>query len=174
LPVITSTTHQAGIRSPHQWKAWGLAPCAMISMLFIYALHFYTVPDKFSATGFLQYDQAWYMADARAYFRHGFSVTYGLPFSPDDATPRIYFRPLTFLLGLLVYLTNWKPGYVYIGAGVLAGMAMFRTAIALAEQINGPPRDLAGWLAYVVFLWGGGVIAVSGLLLAWRPVREVR
>jgi len=149
------------------WAAWGLALLAMVPMLLIYVLHFTWVPAGFFATGFLQSDMPTYMADARAYFADGFSLTYGLPSSPDDATPRIYFQPLTLVLGLIQRLTGWDPGYVFAGFGVVAGLVMFRTAIALAVACSGRPRDAAAWLAYLVYLLGGGVIVILGLLSFW-------
>lgn len=51
-------------------------------------------------TGFLVYDMAFYMANAREHFDGGgFRLLYGLPFSPAYTTPAIYFQPHTLLLG---------------------------------------------------------------------------
>ena len=44
---------------------------------------------------------------------------------------------------------------------------MFRTAIALAETCHHKPRDAAGWLAHLAYLWGGGIIVMLGLLFFW-------
>ena len=104
------------------------------------------------------------MAEARA---NGFSLTYGLPFTGDDATPRIYFQPIALILGLLMRVTKWDPGYVYVGYWLVASITMFRIAVALSTHYMARPDDAAGWLATLVLLWGGGVLGITGWLFYW-------
>jgi hypothetical protein len=146
---------------------WLVASAAILPMALVYLLHYLCAPAGYSATGFLQYDQASYMANARAVFAHGPSLTYGVPFSPFDATPRIYFQPIAVLLGAVWAVTGWAPGTIYVGLGVIAGIAMFRVALALAVCFDGRPRDAAGWLARAALLWGGGISVLLGVPLYW-------
>jgi hypothetical protein len=153
-------------RGAHRME-WLLAAVAFLPMALVYLLHYVCVPAGYSPTGFLQYDQASYMANARAVFEHGFALTYGVPFSPFDDTPRIYFQPIAVLLGAIWAITDWSPGVIYVGLGVIAGVAMFRVALTLATCFDGGPRDGAAWLARVALLWGGGISVLLGVPLYW-------
>ena len=51
-------------------------------------------------TGFIQYDLAYYVANARQHFDEGFRLTYGNPYA-SYGTPAIYFQPHILLLGIL-------------------------------------------------------------------------
>ena len=87
--------------------------------------------------GFWRPDAPYYMADARAYFDAGhFTLTYGLPFSPDPNTPRIYFQPLTLALADLLE-ADWKqyPGILFTVAGLIFAICCARVIIALYNQI---------------------------------------
>jgi len=118
--------------------------------------------DGRSFTGFIQYDQASYMADARAYFQGGFHLFYGNPYSPEPNTPRIYFQIQFLLLGLLQKATGWDPGVVYVLFGFVAGLVCLRVALALYEDVAGL-RTPVDWLGLVLFIWGGGILELLGL-----------
>ena len=64
------------------------------------------------ATGFIQIDQPYYVADARKYFDEGFHFLYGNPYAGYD-TPRIYFQPHLFLLGCFQQL-GLDPGVTWV------------------------------------------------------------
>jgi len=147
--------------------AWGAALLAMAPMLLVYLLHYVAAPQGYHGTGFVQYDQPYYMANAQAVVSHSLSFTYGLPFSPFDDTPRIYSQPMALILGWLLKLSGWDPGAIYVGFGILAGVAMFRIALELSFAYLGKPRDLADWLASMAFLWGGGIVFLAALVLFW-------
>ena len=146
---------------------WLVASAAILPMALVYLLHYLCVPAGYNATGFLQYDQASYMTNAQAVFAHGPALTYGVPFSPFDTTPRIYFQPIAVLLGAVWAVTGWAPGTIYVGMGVIAGIVMFRVALALAACFDGQPRDAASWLARVALLWGGGISVLLGVPAYW-------
>ena len=119
--------------------------------------------DGRSFTGFIQYDQPSYMADAQAFFDGGFHLFYGNPFSPDPDTPRIYFQADLFVLGALQKVTGWDPGVVYLLFGFFAGLVCIRIAMELYEEVAGL-RSPAQWLGLVLFIWGGGILALMGLI----------
>ena len=112
LPVIDTPALASGVR------VWLLGAVLLMPVYFLYVAHF-TVTTA-PGTGFLQYDQAYYTAIARAYFADGcFAPLYGLPFSPDPATPQIYFQPLTLALGVAWRISGSDPGILYRIAGLL-------------------------------------------------------
>lgn len=127
-------------------------------------------------TGFVVHDMALHMANAREHFdRGGFQLLYGLPYSPFDTTPAIYFQPHTLLLGIAWRLTGWDPGVVFVLFGAVAAWLCARVALALYRQIIGLDSR-AQWLGLVGFFWGGGVLALAGALrhgLAGGSAREL-
>ena len=98
-----------GIRAlaAHRWL---LAVLAMSPISWLIACYSVGAPHGTHPTGFIQYDQGYYMAEARQHFADGFHLFYGSPASSDYDTPRVYFHPQTFLLGALAKFTNVEPG----------------------------------------------------------------
>lgn len=135
-------------------RPWGAAFLLLSPVWLLYLAHF-TIPGA-AGTGFVQYDQASYMADARSYFAGGhFTWTYGLPFSPDPMAPRVYFQPLTLVLGLIWRATGADPGILYTAAGFFLAICCARTTIALYRQVVGLYCPAAP-VRLVCFFWGGG------------------
>src|SRR5579872_2136139 len=112
-------------------------------------------------TGFVQYDMPCYLAEARQHFIGGFHLTYPNAYG-DYGTPAIYFQPHILLLAFFQRL-RLDPGVTYVLFGIL--MAAF-AAWAAARFY----RYVVGWnttaekIGFVIFFWGGGLIAVAGLI----------
>lgn len=120
-------------------------------------------------TGFLIYDTPYYMANAREHFdAGGFSFAYSSPFSYDYASPRIYFQPLTLLLGLLTRLPGADPGIVFALVGLAAAIVCSRVAIAVFDRFASRSTS-SGRLALFAFFWGGGLFVVMGTFFAFLP-----
>ncbi|HEY5414409.1 MAG TPA: hypothetical protein VIK41_06275 [Gemmatimonadaceae bacterium] len=120
-------------------------------------------------TGFLAYDMPYYMANAREHFdAGGFSLLYGSPFTYDYGTPRIYFQPLTLLLGLFGRLPGADPGVVLALVGLIAAVVCVRIGIALFDRFASRATP-SGKLALVVFFWGGGAVVLLGMLFVILP-----
>ena len=120
-------------------------------------------------TGFLVYDMPYYMANAREHFdAGGFSLLYGNPFTYDYGTPRIYFQPLTLLLGLLARLPGADPGVVFALVGLIAAIVCVKIGIALFDRFASRATP-SGKLALVAFFWGGGVVVLMGMLFVILP-----
>ena len=115
------------------------------------------------ATGFVQFDQPYYMASARAYFDQGFHILYGNPYAGYD-TPRLYFQPHLFLLGCFQQL-GLDPGVTWSGFSILG--TLFAAFVAVYFY-----REVVGWrspgekLGLICFFWGGGVLSLAGLVYA--------
>jgi hypothetical protein len=150
-------------------KPWLTAGLLLLPVYLLYLANF-MIPGV-SGTGFLQYDQASYMADARAYFASGhFTLTYGLPFSSDPTTPRLYFQPLTLVLGLARKFTGSDPGILYMAAGVVFALGGARVAIELYQETVGRdgPGSITGLLC---FFWGGGAVTLVGFIHGWATAK---
>lgn len=142
---------------------WLLSALLCVPVYLLYAANFFNLPPHVSGTGFLQYDQPSYMADARAYFARGhFFPTYGLPFSSALDSPRIYFQPLTAVLGLLLYVSGIDPGLLYMVAGIVLAICCGRIIIAWYREVIAEV-DAAAWGGLICFFWGGGVLIVAGI-----------
>jgi len=150
-----------GVITSHPWL---LALLASLPIGWLVACYFLGAPPGTRATGFIQYDQAYYMAEAREHWDGGFHLLYGLPASPDIDTPRVYFRLQTLFLGTLGKLTGAEPGWIYAAFGLVATVVFFRLAVALYGSVVGL-RSRAECLVLPLFLWGGGFTVLCGLLL---------
>jgi hypothetical protein len=112
------------------------------------------------ATGFIQHDMPYHIANARQHFVLGFQLLYSNPFAGYD-TPALYFQPQTFLLGCLQQL-GLDPGLTFNIFGVVA--LLFAAFVAVRFYI-----EVVGWnspaakLGLVCFFWGGGVFTLAGL-----------
>lgn len=144
------------------WLAAALLYTPMAAVLLLpLAFH----PPGQIPTGFVQYDQIEYMALAREYFDHGFQPLFGLPFSDDPATPRIYFQPWSLGLGLIREVTAFDPGHIYLAFGLVSGLLCVRVIVALWSRVGGREGTAAG-VGLLLFTWGGGLFFLGGLAAA--------
>jgi hypothetical protein len=144
-------------------RRWLLAVLLVLPATIPYLSH-YLGAGGLQPTGFIQADQPGYMAVAREYFEGGgVRFLYGNPFSPDYSSPRLYFQPQTFLLGLGWEISDADPGLIFVLFGLLAALVCARTAIALYEATVGL-RSPFSPLGLVLFFWGGGLLVLGGLL----------
>jgi hypothetical protein len=136
----------------------------MLPISWLIACYSVGAPHDTHPTGFIQYDQAYYMAEARQHFADGFHLFYGLPASSDYDTPPVYFHPQTLLLGALAKFTNVEPGWIYMGFGIITTLIFFRLATALYVSVVGL-ASRAQFIVLPIFLWGGGLTVLYGLAL---------
>ncbi len=112
------------------------------------------------ATGFVQIDGPYYVANGRAFFEHGFHLTYANPYAAPGS-PAIYFQPHIMLLGCIQKL-GFNPGVAY---GILSLLAL-TFATLMAARFYG---EVVGFesgakrLAFCCFFWGGGITSLAGL-----------
>lgn len=143
-------------------RDWLIAAVLSLPVLSLYAFHFLNAPAGLGPTGFIQYDQPYYMANAREVLDAGNGLTYGNPFSADYQTAQIYFQPLALLLATVLRLTGADPGAIYVGFGLIALLGCLRVMIALYRALF-PLNDLADHLGLLIFTWGGGLLFLAGL-----------
>ena len=112
-------------------------------------------------TGFIQYDMAYYLANAREHFDQGLSLTYGNPYAPAG-TPAIYFQPHVLLLAFL-QAAGLPPAIAFNLFGLFALALASVAAIRLYTELVGFDTQ-AQKLGLVCFFWGGGVLSILGLI----------
>jgi hypothetical protein len=111
-------------------------------------------------TGFIQYDLAYYVANAREHFDQGFHLTYGNPYAAYG-TPAIYFQPHIFVLGILEKL-GLDPGIALHLFGLAAVAFAATVAARLYDEVVGW-RTPAQKIGLLCFFWGGGILSLLGL-----------
>ncbi|HEY6250559.1 MAG TPA: hypothetical protein VI685_11415, partial [Candidatus Angelobacter sp.] len=124
------------------------------------------------ATGFIFYDMAYYMANAREHFDQVFRLTYGNPYA-FYGTPAIYFQPQTFLLGCLQHL-GLDPGLALNLFGLAALFFAAWVAVRFYEEVVGL-HSTAQRIGLVCFFWGGGILSLAGVAagrLQHKPVMD--
>ena len=147
------------------WRAWLVAALLLLPVVWLYGAHALGAPPGYGPTGFIQYDQLYYMANARELIDRG-GLTYGNPFSPGYATAPIYFQPVLLLLAAALRLSGGDPGVLYAIFGAVAGLACLRAVVALYRTAV-PLEDAAAWLGLGLFAWGGGLLALAGVYRGW-------
>ena len=117
-----------------------------------------------TATGFIQNDQPYYMANAREFFDGGsFSPTYKNPNDWRSDSPKIYFQPQSLLLGSIRQVTGADPALIFSVFGFVFGVLAIRVAWSLLHEFL-PDQDNSSLAVFVMFIWGGGIFAFVGLL----------
>ena len=153
-------------------KRWLAAAALLLPVAALYLAHYLLLPEPLFAHGFLQYDQPYYLANAREHFDQGFSLLYRLPFTPSYDSPALYVQPLSLLYGVLLQLTGIDPGALYVASGFVFGLVCLRLAIALYEMLFGLD-GAAPRLGLVLFAWGGGLFVLAGAAyMLWKGASD--
>jgi hypothetical protein len=137
---------------------WSLV--AAMPFLSVYGMHF-----TYSAgwpSGFLGYDQPYYLANGRAIFERGNGITYPNPFDAAETSPAIYFHWLIWLLGFGVVKLGVDPGRLFLAAHLVAAVLCARATWALVSFCANGSRWPA--VLYLWTMWGGGVFAFSAMI----------
>ena len=158
-------------------RPWLLAVFFFLPVVFLVASHFYHADQKNSfATGYLVYDFAYYLSCAREYFDSGgFHFMYGNPFSQLVQSERIYFQPLTFLIGAIWWVSSIPLWLAFYGIGWIAAIACLIVVIRLYDHLFSL-NSVDKFLGLICFVWGGGLLVLGGLLYLYSngmPLSDV-
>lgn len=135
------------------YPAWWLPILLAIPAIIPLANSLYTARLKgLVATGFIQVDQASYLAEARQYFDEGFHFLYSNPYAGYGA-PRIYFQPHFVLLGCFQQL-GLDPGLTWVVYSLLGSLFMAFVGVYFYCSVVGW-RTKAEKLGLFCFFWGG-------------------
>jgi hypothetical protein len=121
----------------------------------VYALQF----SRPEATGFIQYDMPYYLANGREAFDRGGGLLHANPYDPDPQAPAIYFHWLTYLLGFGVTQLWLDPGMLFVGVGLVAGWIGGWLTLKIVEHLI--PDSCDRPLLFLLVMWGGGLLAVG-------------
>lgn len=145
-----------------QWplRRMTFAVLLLLPVALLYRAHFHPRDARLVPTGFVQYDQPYYMANARQYLDGATDgLRYALPFSPSaDARP-IHFQPQTFLLAGLWRITGADPGHLFVAFGFAMAWLCVLLGLRLLDVVAGLE---ASPVLCVLFIWGGGLLALAG------------
>lgn len=137
--------------------------CLPVYILYLrHFLAFIPNPEAIPS-GFLQYDQPYYMSNAREIYDEGFSFLYSNAYTAVKEKS-IYFQPQIFLLGTIHHFTNWNPGYIFAGFGLVFVFLAIWMLTHLYERLFGlnSSIDVAGLF---IIGWGGGMINIVGFIV---------
>lgn len=148
-------------------RRWALIALAVLPFQLILLQHLSDGPE---ATGFLQYDSPYYVANGRAVFERGNGFAGPNPYDPSPAAPAIYFQWLTWLFGFAVKVLGMDPGVVFVVVGLLATFVGGELTLQLVETMLPEAR----WrrTLFLLTTWGGGLLCVAAMganLVSGRP-----
>lgn len=146
-------------------KPWVFSIIFGLPVVVPYLYHFALSPSTpdLIATGFIQDDQPYYMANAREIFEsEGIPLAYGNPNYANYETPKIYFQPHIWMLGLIHKVTNWDPGFVYLAFGLFWVCLCLRICWTLFEILWGLKKK-KDYVIFFLFLWGAGIMSIMGM-----------
>ena len=147
-------------------STWLIGLVLILPAMIPYFTHYLGKPPGKTATGFIAYDTPYYYANGREHFDNGlFRPTYGNPYDSSYETPRVYFQPMSLLLGFVGHRTGIEPGTIWVAFGFLTALCCARVALALYRHLFGLDSP-ARWLGLVIFFWGGGLLAAAGIAKA--------
>src|SRR5262245_48618884 len=134
-------------RRSAEGRRWLASLLLLAPFAYPFVTHFLGAPAGMSPSGFIQPDMPYYVGNAREHFDNGgFTLAYGLPYSPSYDTPRIYFQPQTLVLGVVMKVSGLDPAALFLLFGVVSGLACIRLALALFERRFGL-TSAAHWLS---------------------------
>ncbi len=158
-----SVTDESADRDTSESLLWKrsnviLFAAMLLPWLTILAAHYLGNGDR--ATGFIQYDQPYYVANGRAAFERGDGLRYPNPSDSNPDAPVIYFHWLPWTLGLAVSKLGFEPGVAYslLTAGLLPVFGWLTWLMVCRRATS--RRMTILFLA----LWSGGMLSLLGLL----------
>ncbi|QDU29526.1 hypothetical protein ETAA8_46390 [Anatilimnocola aggregata] len=132
---------------------------SMLPIYAVYASHLW----RADATGFIQYDMPYYVANGREVFDRGGTLLHASPYDPDPHAPAIYFHWLTFALGVGVTQLGIDPGVLYVSVGLVAGLVGGWLTLKIVQHLV--PNSVDQYLLFLLTMWGGGLM-VAGKMAA--------
>ncbi|MBK9759954.1 MAG: hypothetical protein IPO90_08305 [Flavobacteriales bacterium] len=156
-------------RDRRPWRDWGFAFLLALPIFLFYAAHFAAelLDPTHIGTGFVQKDQAEYMASAREFIdgQHA-GLLYAQP-----STPSYDEKPAVVQLHLLALSVVWRvsgadPGILFVVYGLVFTLLGIRVFMALFDHVV-PLKGTSRRVGQLVFVWGGGVLSLVGAVVAW-------
>src|SRR5262245_13067200 len=157
----------AGVPLFHPGTRLLLALAVLLPFYTVHAAHFWLHPD---ATGFIQNDQPYYVANGREVFERGNGFAHPNPYDPDPNAPVIYFHWLTWLYGGAVKFLGTDPALVPLVLGLIGGVTCSWLTLRIVECLLPEIRSVIP--LFLLAMWGGGLLCLAGLLFAPGTIRS--
>ncbi len=134
--------------------------------ILIFVFHHYFIHSaNLSPTGITNDENTLYLSYAHQYLDNNKNfVTYSNPFDGNPNSPAIYFQPVNLLFSLLVKL-GIDPGLYFTFFGILMAFLCIYTGVKLLHLLLPKTKNIN--LIALLFTWGGGITAISGLLASY-------
>lgn len=153
-----------GAEPPVRWW-WVLA--LYTPVLAFYGAHYAAglIHPGISATGFVHYDVPYTMACAREFVDNGLhGLLFTLPSGVEADGGPVLLQLHMWMLGQVWRWFPMDPGLLYFAFGTVCGLLAVRSFVRLFDAVV-PVEGARRRIGHVLFLWGGGLLAVSGELL---------
>ncbi len=137
-----------------------LACAALLPFYSVYAAH---AVNPEGASGFVQYDMPYYVANGREIFERGNGFAGPNPYDPNPEAPAIYFHWFTWILGFGVMGLGLDPGLLFVSLGFLAGMIASWLTLQIVRHLIHDNRTAVP--VFLLSMWGGGLFVVFKVLL---------
>jgi hypothetical protein len=170
MPAIEVPLPQTVRSRSASWIYWAASLLALPALIPLAGAIIVPYLQNRVATGFIEYDMPYYLANGRGNFNQGFQFLYSNPYAGYDS-PAIYFQPHVFLLGWMQQF-GLDPG---VTMNIFGLAALFFGALVAARfylEVVGA-ETTAKRIGFVCFFWGGGVLTLAGLafcLLTRHPL----
>jgi len=153
---------EAGIK--RRRPAIGALTLALIAGAAFWSLHvahFLWAPPGQTPTGFIEYDQLYYLAEAQEMVAEGRWLFYRNPFDDHQAARAIYIQLEKSLWGLALRagITPEHAYLLFLFVGGLATALIFR---ALVHQVLSGGQPFFRTI-FLLGMWGGGLLVPAGL-----------
>jgi hypothetical protein len=131
----------------------------------LFLLHHLFFHDKeLIPTGFTLDDNPVYMANARQYLdAERPSLFYANPFDAKTGSPAIYIQPHNFIFAFFMKL-GFDPGLIFSLFGLVFTVLSIFIGLKIIQQVY--PGIKGRPVIQLLFTWGGGLVAITGLLVA--------
>lgn len=158
-----------GSRTGAAWREWAFALLLLSPVILLYTAHFSAglLDPQRTGTGFIHYDMPEYMASAREFLDGNHrGALYAPPSTPHyDETPTMVQLHLLALAGVW-HITAADPGVLFTLYGLLMAWAAIRIFMKVFDHVV-PLEGRARRIGQLLFVWGGGLLALAGMVQAW-------
>ncbi len=126
--------------------------------------HYFNHSSDLKPTGFTVNENVLYMSYAQQYLdQDHFSLFYSNPFDGDPQSAKIYFQPVNFLFAALMK-AGMDPGLCFSLFGLVMAILCIYLGIRIINHLL--PDYKYKTLVAVLFTWGGGLTAITGILVS--------
>ena len=161
-------------KDPPKWW-WTLALWSPVAALYLAHCAAALIHPGLHPTGFIQYDLPYSMACAREFADNGLhGLLFTLPSNTDAHGTPVLLQLHLWALGQIWRVLPMDPGLLYVVFGMCMSLLAVRAFTRLFDVVVPLSGAVRRW-GHVLFLWGGGLLALAGEavnLLHGRPLED--